>query len=85
MSKLFSTNLGGNIHSAVEVLNRWGLADQVVHMDCLSGHSTIVVVRLPEGTTLDRWIYDHLPPEDQEREVRIEVERRRYESLGLWR
>lgn len=45
--KLVSENVGGNLHAAVEYINRAGLADYVLHMDCVSGANTVIVYRVP--------------------------------------
>ena len=47
MTKLYSRNLGGNIHTSVTWINDHGLADFVIHMES-SGYNTIIVFRMTE-------------------------------------
>ena len=45
--KLWSENLGGNLHEATSILNKLGISD-VVAMDCIGGYSTLVIYRITD-------------------------------------
>ena len=47
MSKLWSENIAGNLHTATAVLNKIGVSD-VVAMECVGGRNTVVVYRLSD-------------------------------------
>lgn len=46
--KLVSENVGGNIHSAVDYVNKAKLAENVILMDCVGGMNTIIVFRVED-------------------------------------
>jgi len=46
--KLFSTNLGGNLHDATNFVNRMGWATNVVHFHCTTGHNSIIILRFAD-------------------------------------
>lgn len=46
--QLISTTLGGNLHVASDTINRMGLAEFVIALDCLSGNNTVAVFRVSD-------------------------------------
>lgn len=44
--KLHTMNIGGNLHEAATAINKWGLAEYVIHLD-YSGGITVAVFRMP--------------------------------------
>lgn len=49
MMKLHTQNFGGNLHEAATTINRWGWAEYLIHLESVSGHSTIAVFKMPAG------------------------------------
>lgn len=45
--KLHTENIGGNLHQASTIINRWGWAEYLIHLDCVTGSNTIAVFRMP--------------------------------------
>lgn len=49
MMKLHTQNFAGNLHEAATTINRWGWAEYLIHLESVSGHSTIAVFKMPAG------------------------------------
>lgn len=45
--KLHSVNIGGNLHVASGVINKWGWAEYLIHLESVSGYNTIAIFRMP--------------------------------------
>jgi len=50
---LISENCGGNVHSAVSLINKLGLADYVISIHSSTGHNSIIIYRVPESMVED--------------------------------
>lgn len=44
--KLHTMNIGGNLHEAATAINKWGLAEYLIHLDYMNG-MTVAVFRMP--------------------------------------
>lgn len=49
---LISMNFMGNLHQTSTAINSCGLAQYVLCMECGSGSSTVVVLRMPRDTAI---------------------------------